>query len=97
MSANDVIAEIEVMKMYIPITVPEKGTIRLMKQAGCNVEVGEIIGTPSSHILAILKLEEPSLVRRVTDYKGVFSEFFATLLCQQGEEEPALAKDTAHP
>ena len=40
-SANDVIAEIEVMKMYIPITVPENGTIRLMKQAGCNVEVGE--------------------------------------------------------
>jgi acetyl-CoA carboxylase/biotin carboxylase 1 len=43
-SANDVIAEIEVMKMYIPITVPENGTINLMKQAGCNVEVGEIIG-----------------------------------------------------
>lgn len=60
------IAEMEVMKMYMPLVAPESGTINLMKQPGSTIEVGDI--------LAILKLDNPSQINKVVNYTGTFAD-----------------------
>jgi len=61
---GQVIAEIEVMKMYLSVQAPEPGTIHLLKPAGAALEPGEVF--------AQLDLDDPSKVRRVTPFTGRF-------------------------
>lgn len=42
--AGSPVAEIEVMKMYIPLQCGESGTITFLKPAGSSIETGDIIG-----------------------------------------------------
>jgi len=55
-------AEIEVMKMYMPLQVSEAGTIRLIMQPGAVLEAGAL--------LAILTLDDPSRVRHARPFDG---------------------------
>jgi len=55
-------AEVEVMKMYMSMTVPEAGTIHLLKPEGSVLEPGELLAT--------VVLEDPSKVRRAEPFMG---------------------------
>lgn len=55
-------AEVEVMKMYVTLTSPEDGVIRIEKPEGSGVDVGTVIAT--------LELDDPSKVRRAVRFLG---------------------------
>ncbi|KAF2646451.1 hypothetical protein P280DRAFT_415750 [Massarina eburnea CBS 473.64] len=48
-------AEVEVMKMYMPLIAQEDGVVNLIKQPGATLEAGDILG--------ILALDDPSKVK----------------------------------
>eukprot|EP00741_Cyanophora_paradoxa_P025193 tig00000350_g24318.t1 len=56
-------AEIEVMKMYMPLVAPESGRIHYHKVEGSVLEAGDLI--------AVLELDDPTKVRRATVWEGV--------------------------
>ncbi|CAG8502872.1 3535_t:CDS:10, partial [Racocetra fulgida] len=60
--SGDAYAEIEVMKMYMPLIVTEDGVVQFIKQANSTLEAGDIIG--------ILTLDDPSHVRHAAPYEG---------------------------
>jgi pyruvate/2-oxoglutarate dehydrogenase complex dihydrolipoamide acyltransferase (E2) component len=60
--AGQAYAEVEVMKMYMPLTVTEAGTLRLILQPGSVLETGALI--------AILTLDDPSRVRHARPFDG---------------------------
>ncbi|KAF0496183.1 acetyl-CoA carboxylase [Gigaspora margarita] len=61
-NSGDAYAEIEVMKMYMPLVVTEDGIVQFIKQANSTLEAGDIIG--------ILTLDDPSHVRHAIPYEG---------------------------
>ncbi|RLN90624.1 hypothetical protein BBJ28_00026361, partial [Nothophytophthora sp. Chile5] len=55
-------AEIEVMKMYMPLLTPEAGVIRLLKSEGAVLAPGDCI--------AAMELDDPSCVKKSDVYMG---------------------------
>jgi len=55
-------AEVEVMKMYMPLLASEDGIVQLIKQPGATLEAGDIIG--------ILALDDPSRVKHAQPFLG---------------------------
>ncbi|TGO57236.1 hypothetical protein BOTNAR_0205g00020 [Botryotinia narcissicola] len=55
-------AEVEVMKMYMPLIAGEDGIVQLIKQPGATLEAGDI--------LAILALDDPSRVKHAQPFLG---------------------------
>ncbi|RIA91939.1 acetyl-CoA carboxylase [Glomus cerebriforme] len=59
---GDSFAEIEVMKMYMPLIASEDGIVQFIKQPNSTLEAGDIIG--------ILTLDDPSRVRHALPFEG---------------------------
>lgn len=59
-------AEVEVMKMCMPLITQENGIVQVMKQPGTTVNAGDI--------LAILALDDPSKVKHAKPYEGTLPE-----------------------
>jgi acetyl-CoA carboxylase / biotin carboxylase 1 len=55
-------AEVEVMKMYMPLIAQEDGTVQFIKQPGATLEAGDILG--------ILALDDPSRVKHAQPFSG---------------------------
>lgn len=60
-------AEVEVMKMYMPLIAQEDGTVNLIKQPGATLEAGDILG--------ILALDDPSRVKSAQPFLGQLPEY----------------------
>ncbi|KFA48248.1 hypothetical protein S40293_07364 [Stachybotrys chartarum IBT 40293] len=58
--AGQTFAEVEVMKMYMPLVAQEDGVVQLIKQPGSALEAGDI--------LAILALDDPSRVKQAQGF-----------------------------
>ncbi|KAF9288230.1 acetyl-coenzyme-A carboxylase [Mortierella alpina] len=61
-TASQAYAEIEVMKMYMPLIATEDGIVQFIKQPGTTLDAGDIIG--------ILSLDDPSRVRHAKPFEG---------------------------
>ena len=61
-TAGQAFAEVEVMKMYMPLIAQEDGIVQLIKQPGSQLEAGEILG--------ILSLDDPSKVKHAKPFDG---------------------------
>ncbi|QPG73096.1 acetyl-coenzyme-A carboxylase [Brettanomyces nanus] len=61
-SVGQSFAEVEVMKMCMPLVALENGTVQLLKQPGTTVKAGDI--------LAILALDDPSKVKHAVPFEG---------------------------
>lgn len=59
-------AEVEVMKMYMPLIAAEDGTVNLIKQPGATLEAGDVLGT--------LELDDPSKVKSAQPFLGRLPE-----------------------
>ncbi|OJJ85071.1 acetyl-CoA carboxylase ACC1 [Aspergillus glaucus CBS 516.65] len=55
-------AEVEVMKMYMPLIAREDGIVQFIKQPGATLEAGDILG--------ILALDDPSRVKHAQPFTG---------------------------
>ncbi|EEB08176.1 acetyl-CoA/biotin carboxylase [Schizosaccharomyces japonicus yFS275] len=60
--AGEAFAEVEVMKMIMPLVAAEDGIIQLIKQPGASLEAGDILG--------ILTLDDPSRVKHALPFNG---------------------------
>lgn len=60
--AGQAFAEVEVMKMYMPLIASEDGIVQLIKQPGATLEAGDILG--------ILSLDDPSRVKHAQPFLG---------------------------
>ena len=60
--AGQTFAEVEVMKMYMPLITQEAGTVQLIKQPGAVLEAGDILG--------ILSLDDPSRVKHAQPFSS---------------------------
>ncbi|KAI9809983.1 MAG: acetyl-coenzyme-A carboxylase [Pycnora praestabilis] len=60
--AGQPFAEVEVMKMYMPLIAQEDGIVQLIKQPGATLEAGDILG--------ILSLDDPSRVKHAQPFVG---------------------------
>jgi acetyl-CoA carboxylase/biotin carboxylase 1 len=60
--AGQAFAEVEVMKMYMPLVAQEAGIVQLIKQPGATLEAGDILG--------ILALDDPSRVKHAQPFLG---------------------------
>lgn len=60
-------AEVEVMKMYMPLLASEDGIVQLIKQPGATLESGDILG--------ILALDDPSRVKQAQPFLGQLPDF----------------------
>jgi len=58
--AGQTYAEVEVMKMHMPLIAQEDGVVQLIKQPGSGLEAGDIIG--------ILALDDPSRVKQAQPF-----------------------------
>ncbi|KAF7731439.1 acetyl-coenzyme-A carboxylase [Apophysomyces ossiformis] len=65
--AGQAYAEIEVMKMYMPLIATEDGHVQFIKQVGATLEAGDIIG--------ILSLDDPSRVKHALPFTGQVPAF----------------------
>ncbi|SCW00349.1 LAFE_0C02234g1_1 [Lachancea fermentati] len=65
-------AEVEVMKMQMPLVSQESGIIQLLKQPGSTVAAGDI--------LAILALDDPSKVKHALPFEGMLPELGAPIV-----------------
>ncbi|KKY14001.1 putative acetyl- carboxylase [Diplodia seriata] len=66
-SKGQAFAEVEVMKMYMPLIAQEDGVVNLIKQPGATLEAGDILG--------ILALDDPSKVKTAQLFLGQLPEF----------------------
>lgn len=64
---GETFAEIEVMKMYMPLVASESGIVRFMKQAGSVLKAGDVIG--------IMTLDDPSRVQHAEKFVGQLPSF----------------------
>lgn len=64
--AGQAYAEVEVMKMCMPLIAQENGIVQLIKQPGSTVNAGDI--------LAILSLDDPSKVKHALPFEGTLPE-----------------------
>ncbi|QRW03198.1 acetyl-CoA carboxylase [Ceratobasidium sp. AG-Ba] len=62
-NAGEPYAEIEVMKMLMPLIAAEDGTIMFVKQPGVSLEPGDILG--------ILTLDDPTRVKHAKPFEGL--------------------------
>ncbi|KAF8892047.1 acetyl CoA carboxylase [Infundibulicybe gibba] len=62
-NAGEQYAEIEVMKMYMPLVTSEDGVVQLIKQPGVSLEPGDILG--------ILTLDDPARVKHAKPFEGL--------------------------
>lgn len=62
-------AEVEVMKMYMPLVAQEDGVVQPIKQPGSTLQAGDI--------LAILALDDPSKVKLAKPFEGQFPDMGA--------------------
>lgn len=60
-------AEVEVMKMYMPLLAQEDGVVQPIKQPGSTLEAGDILG--------ILALDDPSKVKLAKPFEGQLPEY----------------------
>lgn len=60
-------AEVEVMKMYMPLLATEDGIVQPIKQPGSTLEAGDILG--------ILALDDPSKVKHATSFEGQIPDY----------------------
>ena len=60
--AGQAFAEVEVMKMFMPLLTQEDGMVQLIKQPGATLEAGDILG--------ILALDDPSRVKHAQPFLG---------------------------
>ncbi|KIW73811.1 hypothetical protein PV04_01901 [Phialophora macrospora] len=60
--AGQAFAEVEVMKMYMPLIAQEDGIVQFIKQPGATLEGGDILG--------ILALDDPSRVKTAETFTG---------------------------
>lgn len=60
--AGQPFAEVEVMKMYMPLIAQEDGVVQFIKQPGATLEGGDILG--------ILALDDPSRVKTAETFTG---------------------------
>lgn len=60
--AGQAFAEVEVMKMYMPLIAQEDGIVQFIKQPGATLEAGDILG--------ILSLDDPSRVQHAQPFLG---------------------------
>ncbi|KAL7421005.1 acetyl-coenzyme-A carboxylase [Cryptotrichosporon argae] len=65
--AGEAYAEIEVMKMIMPVTASESGIAQFMKQPGQTLAQGELLG--------ILTLDDPSKVKFAKPFEGMLPTF----------------------
>ncbi|PQE09301.1 acetyl- carboxylase protein [Rutstroemia sp. NJR-2017a BVV2] len=65
--AGQSFAEVEVMKMYMPLVAAEDGIVQLIKQPGATLEAGDILG--------ILALDDPSRVKHAQPFLGQLPDF----------------------
>lgn len=65
-AAGQPYAEVEVMKMCMPLIAQENGVVQTIKQPGSTVNAGDI--------LAILALDDPSKVKHALPYEGTLPE-----------------------
>lgn len=65
--AGQAFAEVEVMKMYMPLITQEAGVVQLIKQPGATLEAGDILG--------ILALDDPSRVRHAQPFSDQLPAF----------------------
>lgn len=65
--AGQTFAEVEVMKMYMPLVAQEAGHVQLIKQPGATLEAGDILG--------ILALDDPSRVKQAQPFLGQLPEY----------------------
>lgn len=63
---NQPFAEVEVMKMYMPLIAQEDGIVNLIKQPGATLEAGDILG--------ILALDDPSKVKSAQPFLGLLPD-----------------------
>ncbi|KAJ5888691.1 Acetyl-CoA carboxylase [Penicillium taxi] len=61
-AAGQPFAEVEVMKMYMPLISQEAGIVQLIKQPGATLEAGDILG--------IISLDDPSRVKHAQTFTG---------------------------
>ncbi|GMM31007.1 acetyl-CoA carboxylase [Martiniozyma asiatica (nom. inval.)] len=64
--AGEPYAEVEVMKMCMPLVATENGLVQALKQPGSTVNAGDI--------LAILALDDPSKVKHALPYEGTLPD-----------------------
>lgn len=64
--AGQPFAEVEVMKMYMPLIAQEDGIVQFIKQPGATLEAGDILG--------ILALDDPSRVKHAQPFTGQLPE-----------------------
>lgn len=60
--AGEAFAEVEVMKMFMPLIASEDGIVQFIKQPGATLEAGDILG--------ILALDDPSRVKHAQPFLG---------------------------
>ncbi|GME82787.1 unnamed protein product [Ambrosiozyma monospora] len=65
-NAGQPYAEVEVMKMCMPLVAQENGTVQILKQPGSTVNAGDI--------LAILALDDPSKVKHALPFEGTLPD-----------------------
>lgn len=65
-ASGQAIAEIEVMKMYLPLTAAEDGMVTFLKQPGVSLSPGDVIG--------ILSLDDPSRVQHAKPFGSVLRD-----------------------
>jgi acetyl-CoA carboxylase/biotin carboxylase 1 len=68
-SKNQPFAEVEVMKMYMPLIAQEDGTVNLIKQPGATLEAGDILG--------VMALDDPSRVKSAQAFLGLLPDMGA--------------------
>lgn len=64
--AGQAYAEVEVMKMCMPLIAQENGVVQTIKQPGSTINAGDI--------LAILSLDDPSKVKHALPFEGTLPE-----------------------
>ncbi|KAI5281935.1 acetyl-coenzyme-A carboxylase, partial [Ascosphaera aggregata] len=68
-NAGQPFAEVEVMKMYMPLLAQEDGIVQFIKQPGSTLQAGDILG--------ILTLDDPSKVKHAQPFMGQMPEMGA--------------------
>ncbi|KAH8725486.1 acetyl-CoA carboxylase [Phaeosphaeriaceae sp. PMI808] len=63
---NQPFAEVEVMKMYMPLIAQEDGIVNLIKQPGATLEAGDILG--------VMALDDPSKVKSAQTFLGLIPD-----------------------
>ena len=68
-AAGTAYAEIEVMKMFLPLTAHAAGVIRFLRTEGASLDAGAVVAT--------LQLDDASAVRRAEPFHGTLPEMVA--------------------